>query len=238
VEKSTRSSDLESLLAGQADYYRERAAEYDDWWLRRGRYDRGPEANARWFAEISTVEAALNRFGPAGDVLELACGTGQWTRRLVPYARRVTALDLSPEVLEINRARLDSATVEYVEADLFAWEPDRAYDVCVFSFWISHVPEERFRAFWEKVKRALAPDGRVFFIDNMRSKLASAVDHKLPDPGEQVARRRLADGREFYIVKRFYEPRALQRRLADLGWSAQIQTSPEFFIYGRAIPTA
>jgi hypothetical protein len=49
--------------------------------------------------------------------------------------------------------------------------------------------------------------------------------------------RRLADGREFRIVKRFYESRALGRRLADLGWDAQVQATPEFFIYGQATRT-
>jgi hypothetical protein len=46
--------------------------------------------------------------------------------------------------------------------------------------------------------------------------------------------RRLADGREFRIVKRFYEPHALRQRLAGLGWHAQVQATPEFFIYGEA----
>jgi hypothetical protein len=45
---------------------------------------------------------------------------------------------------------------------------------------------------------------------------------------------RLADGREFRIVKRFYEPHTLSRRLAELGWDAQVQATAEFFIYGQA----
>jgi len=49
--------------------------------------------------------------------------------------------------------------------------------------------------------------------------------------------RRLADGREYHIVKRFHEPQPLQRRLAELGWSALVQATPEFFIYGHATPT-
>ncbi len=72
---------LTGLLAEQARYYRERAGEYDDWWFRRGRYDRGADANARWFADAAEVEDALERFQPSGQVLELACGTGLWTRR-------------------------------------------------------------------------------------------------------------------------------------------------------------
>jgi ubiquinone/menaquinone biosynthesis C-methylase UbiE len=229
-------SDVERLLAEQAHYYRERAAEYEDWWFRRGRYNRGPETNARWFADAAEVQDALERFDPSGDVLELACGTGLWTQRLAPRAASVTAIDGSPEMLELCRARVNDPRVRYVQADLFAWEPDRTYDVCFFGFWLSHVPEERFEAFWEKVRRAVEPEGRVFFIDSLRSEQASAIDHKLPGRGDETMLRRLADGREYQIVKRFHEPEPLQRRLAELGWNAQVQTTKEFFIHGHATP--
>ncbi len=229
-------SDVERLLAEQALYYRERASEYEDWWFRRDRYDHGPETNTRWFADAAEVEAALEGFDPAGDVLELACGTGLWTQRLVSHAASVTAIDGSPEMLELCRARVNDPRVRYVQADLFAWEPDKTYDVCFFGFWLSHIPEDRFETFWEKVRRAVGPEGRVFFIDSLRSQQASALDHKLPDQAEETMLRRLADGREYRIVKRFHEPRPLQRRLAELGWSAQVQATSEFFIYGHATP--
>jgi SAM-dependent methyltransferase len=228
---------LTGLLAEQARYYRERAGEYDDWWFRCGRYDRGAHANARWFADAAEVEDALERFQPSGEVLELACGTGLWTRRLVEHADTVTAVDASPEVIELARAGLDDPRVSYVRADLFAWEPSASYDVCFFSFWLSHVPEAQFEVFWEKVGRALRPGGRVFFVDSLPSELSSAADHRLPDRREETMTRRLADGREFRIVKRFYEPHGLHQRLADLGWDAQVQATPEFFIYGQATPS-
>ncbi len=229
-------NDIENLLTGQARYYRERAEEYDDWWFRRGRYDHGADANARWFADAAEVQAALERFELAGDVLELACGTGLWTRHLAPLAGSLTAVDAAPEMLELNRERVADQRIEYIEADLFDWEPDRRYDVCFFSFWLSHVPEERFAAFWEKVKRALAPEGRVFLLDSSRSDLASAVDHKLPAEGDHVMLRRLANGNEFQIVKRFYEPHTLERQLAEIGWCAELTTTNEFFVYGQAKP--
>ena len=225
---------LAGLLAEQARYYRERAGEYDDWWFRRGRYDLGTEANARWFADATEVQDALERFQPSGRVLELACGTGLWTRRLVGHADTVTAVDASPEVIELARAGVNDPRVSYVQADLFAWEPEQTYDVCFFGFWLSHIPEAQFENFWAKVRRALRPEGRVFFVDSLPSDLASALDHQLPDHGEETMTRRLADGREFRIVKRFYEPHALHRRLADLGWDAQVQATPEFFIHGQA----
>ena len=39
---------MDHLLDEQIAYYRARAAEYDQWWLRQGRYDQGPELAARW----------------------------------------------------------------------------------------------------------------------------------------------------------------------------------------------
>ncbi len=228
----------DALLTEQLEYYRARASEYDKWWLREGRFDRGPEANARWFAQATELERALARFDPRGEVLELACGTGLWTRRLVDYATHVTAVDAAPEVLAINRARVGDRLVTYVEADVFAWEPaPAAYDVCLFSFWLSHVPEDRFAPFWERVGRALKPGGRVFFIDSARTETSTAADHRLPNHDTDTMTRRLDDGREFQIVKRFYEPAQLTGRLRELGWEAHITTTGEYFIYGAASRT-
>ncbi|MFL5865002.1 MAG: class I SAM-dependent methyltransferase [Solirubrobacteraceae bacterium] len=224
----------DSLLTEQLDYYRARALEYDKWWLREGRFDRGPDANARWFAEATELERVLDRFDPRGDVLELACGTGLWTRHLVRYADSLTAVDAAPEVLAINRVRVGDASVRYVEADLFDWTPDAQYDACIFTFWLSHLPEDRFAAFWEMVASALKPGGRVLFIDSVRTDRSTAADHRLPEAGKETMTRRLDDGREFQIVKRFYDPAELGQRLAELGWRAEVAATPEFFIHGTA----
>src|SRR5919202_1075826 len=103
----------QETLAEMAAYYRARAAEYDEWFYRRGRYDRSPESNARWFVEVEEVFAALDELGIDGDVLELAPGTGIWTERLLHSARSITAVDASPEMVAINRARLGSERVSY-----------------------------------------------------------------------------------------------------------------------------
>ena len=212
--------ELDALLAEQKRYYRERAQEYDDWWFRRGRYAIGPGEAARWAADIAEVERALEAFAPGGDVLELAGGTGLWTRTLVRHARSLTVVDASAETLELNRRRIGDPAVEYVHADVFEWQPPRTYDVCFFSFWLSHVPEPRFAEFWRLVRSALAPGGRVFLLDSGRGDGAhtSALNE-----GEEL--RRLADGREFRIVKRYFEPRDLEQRLGELGFEATARTT-------------
>ena len=144
-------------LEEMATYYRARAAEYDEWFYRQGRFDRGPEANGRWFAEAEEVFAALDALAPDGDVLELAPGTGIWTARLLRHARTITAIDASPEMIAINRAKVASDRVRYLLADLFAWRPDRRYDAVCFAFWISHVPDERLDPFLATVAAAASP---------------------------------------------------------------------------------
>jgi SAM-dependent methyltransferase len=215
------------VVGEQARYYRERAPEYDDWWFRRGRFDRGPEENARWFADRDELVRLLEAFDPRGDVLELAGGTGLWTERLVRTASRLTVVDSSPEMIELNRARVGDPSVAYVEADVFAWTPPRRFDVCFFSFWLSHVPEGRFDAFWETVARALRPGGRVLLVDSGRR---NPLNLRVDDEREL---RRLSDGREFAIVKRYWEPRELEARLARIGWSLTAgRTSNGCFVYG------
>lgn len=230
--------DLEALLRQQIAYYQARAAEYDEWFLRQGRYDRGPELNARWFAEVAKVRRVLAEFVPTGRVLELACGTGLWTQSLAQTAERVTAVDSSPEALALNRERLRDPRVEYIAADLFAWRPSTTYDVVFFSFWLSHVPPARFGAFWELVRRCLAPGGRVFFLDSLRDPTSTARDHHLPDAdaADVTLTRRLNDGREFSIVKVFYQPAALEDALKARGWEVCVRATERYFLYGAGRP--
>lgn len=231
------SADSDGLLDEQAAYYRARAGEYDEWWRREGRYDRGPVATARWHDEVTQVEAALDAFAPEGDVLELASGTGWWTERLARRASRLTCVDASSEAIDINRAMLSRAGLvppRYVEANLFAWTPDRRYDVVFFSFWLSHVPPARFEEFWAMVGEALKPGGRVFLIDSLPDETSTARDHSMPNQGG-VQERRLNDGKTFRIVKLFYEPNSLAARLRRLDWRADLRATPAYFVYGSVV---
>lgn len=219
------------LLRQQIEYYRARAAEYDEWFYRRGRYDRGDDANWQWFYEAGLVREALRALGPVESVLELACGTGIWTRELARLGRHVTAVDASRAVLEINRAKFQSDRVRYVQADLFAWEPEREYDLVYFSFWLSHVPPELLDSFLAKVARATRRGGRVFLIDSRPDPTSTASNHAPPAQGDTTSVRRLNDGRVFTIVKVFYEREPLQERLARAGFDARVSTTERYFIY-------
>jgi demethylmenaquinone methyltransferase/2-methoxy-6-polyprenyl-1,4-benzoquinol methylase len=170
------------------------------------------------------------------EVLEFAAGTGLWTKRLLDAgARWILAVDGSPETLEFNRARTKTHLVEYEIADVFAWNPTRVFDIVFFSFWLSHVPQSRFDAFWNIVRRSLRPGGKVLFLDSLLEQTSTATDHKAVN-ASGIAHRKLNDGREFQIVKIFYDSETLQSRLAQLGWEGAVQSSGKFFLFGLMEP--
>jgi len=229
----------DSLLADQIAYYRARAGEYDEWWFRQGRFDRGPELNAAFFADVAFVEGALYAFLDAARprrVLELACGTGLFTRHLAPRVARVTAVDASPEVIACNRARVARDNVDYILADLFEWTPQERYDLVFMSFWLSHVPFARFDALWSMVREALVDGGRAYVIDSALDATSTARDHPAPDAEAGIVTRKLNDGRQFRIVKLFHDPRLLNRKLAANGFHAAIERTPRYFIHGPVVP--
>ncbi|MFF4275210.1 class I SAM-dependent methyltransferase [Streptomyces sp. NPDC001536] len=207
--------DEDALLAVQVAYYRARAPEYDRVYAER--------------ADLRELVAVVDGLPIAGDVLELACGTGQWTGALAARARSVTAVDASPEVLALARARTAAPRVRFERADLFRWRPRRRFDTVFFAFWLSHVPPSRLGDFWDTVAAALAPGGTAVFVDEgpaaaAREEVASQV-------------RRLEDGSAYRIVKVFHDAAELIAELGALGWSAEIEGRGEFIV-GLARPRA
>jgi demethylmenaquinone methyltransferase/2-methoxy-6-polyprenyl-1,4-benzoquinol methylase len=221
----------EPSLKEQIAYYEARAAEYDQWHRREGRYFRGEDHRRAWLAELESVREAIARAEPRGRALELACGTGLWTGLVAESVESLVAVDASVEALAINRARNLGAHVEFVQADLFTWRPKGRFDFVFLGFWISHVPDHRFNEFWRFVGDKLEPHGRVFLVDSLWSPDSSAVDHATPEQGG-VVERKLNDGRTFNIVKVFHKPAALERRLREAGLTGRIRTTPQFFYYG------
>ena len=221
--------DVQELVAEQISYYRSRAAEYDS-------TATPPDDSLAVFGEEQRL--ALDRFWPEGDVLEIACGTGGWTHHLLRHPSRVTAIDASPEMLTLARAKVgDDPRVRFVCADVFTWRPEDRYDVVFFANWLSHVPPVWFDAFWETVRRVLRPDGRVFLIDE----LADAWRHEKLEMrsagGEDVpiAPRLLKDGRQFGVVKVYWPATDLESRLRELGWEIDVHpVGPFFWAQGQA----
>lgn len=198
---------LRLLLEEQITHYRAIAGEYEE--------------HAIAFEGTDELGVAIASFQPCGSVLDLACGQGTWTARLLSTADEVTAVDASPEMLAIAADRVASDRVRFVKADIFTWEPDQRYDAVFFGFWLSHVPLERFDFFWSLVARCLKPGGRVFFVDDAHR----SPDELVEGEASTTIRRRLTDGTSHRIVKVPHHPGDLERRLGALGWAVTVTAS-------------
>jgi SAM-dependent methyltransferase/GNAT superfamily N-acetyltransferase len=225
----------EELLRSQIAYYDDRAPAYEDWWFRRGRHDRGQWVNDRWFAETAIAEADLASIDATGDVLELACGTGIWTRLVAPRSRRLVAVDASPRMLELNRRRVADPKVDYRLADIFTWDTEERFDLIVVGFFLSHVPPTLFLSFWSKLARWLRPTGLVWMVDDATPWAAPPSDARSVG-GPLHAHRRVLDGRDYTIVKLFYSPEQLAARLDEIGWDADLRGTGEHLLVGTVRP--
>jgi demethylmenaquinone methyltransferase/2-methoxy-6-polyprenyl-1,4-benzoquinol methylase len=95
------------------------------------------------------------------------------------------------------------------------------------------VPRARLDDFLGVVRRWLRPGGTFAFIDSLPDPQSSAADH--PAPADDASVRRLDDGREFTIVKVYYEPAALEAALGRAGFAdARVTTTGRFFLTGVA----
>jgi len=213
----------EPVLQEQMRYYRERAAEYDATVLSDDDGDVYPLAQ-ELRAWPPTIMARLT---PCEQALELACGTGIWTRPLLAVAQQILAVDASPEMLALNRAKVADARVRYQLADLFAWEADAPVDLAFAAMWFSHVPSQRLPPMLATLRRAVRPGGQLCIVDEPDSSPVRPLTAEDPD----LETRELRDGRRFQIVKIYQSPQRLAALCRDAGF-AQVTTIPGTYFFG------
>jgi demethylmenaquinone methyltransferase/2-methoxy-6-polyprenyl-1,4-benzoquinol methylase len=223
-------SDSDEVLRA---YYAARAPEYDDWYLRRGRYSHGALADMAWSSDLDAATMWLDGLPIQGEIVELAAGTGWWSP-LLAQKGQLSIYDAVEEPLDRARDRLLAHGLAAHIHVRDAWaEPDRPVDALFTGFWLSHVPRQRLSEFLALARRWLKAGGVYAFIDSRLDPQSSARDH--PPPAEDMSVRRLADGREFTIPKIYYAPDELESALREAGFSAaEVTTTSRFFLLGRA----
>jgi phosphatidylethanolamine/phosphatidyl-N-methylethanolamine N-methyltransferase len=140
----------------------------------RARYDRLARVYDRMEARIET-----RRFGrwrallwsrvQGERVLEIGVGTGK-NLAYHPSGARVTAIDLSPKMLERaeqEAARLDSSvTLQLADAQALPF-PDASFDTVVATFVFCSVPDPVLGL--RETRRVLKPDGQLLLLEHMLS---------------------------------------------------------------------
>ncbi len=239
VASPATSGAADEISTEMVAYYQARSGEYDDWYLRRGRYARGPVHDQAWEAELDVATLWLDGLAWSGEIVELAAGTGWWSPLLASKGE-LSIYDAAEAPLDVARDRLLAHRLRAHIHLRDAWlEPDRAVDGLFCGFWLSHVPRARLAEFLGLARRWLKPGGTFAFVDSRPDPESGAVDQPETSATEsdlELDRRRLADGREFRVVKVLYEPVELQAALLAAGFtSAEVTTTPRFFLLGRAV---
>jgi SAM-dependent methyltransferase len=151
----------------------------------------------------SQVPAACNQ------VLEIGCGFGAFARAVAPRARHVTAMDVSPQMINVARERSASySNLEFVLKDfLQAHLPAESYDCIVTVATLHHLP---LKETLERIKTLLRPGGVLILHDLLAA--SSHIDRAL-----DFVRLPVSMTVRFWQTGRFLERREVRRAWAEHG---------------------
>ncbi|MBW4669333.1 MAG: class I SAM-dependent methyltransferase [Cyanomargarita calcarea GSE-NOS-MK-12-04C] len=112
-------------------------------------------------------------------VLDIGCGTGEFSRLLANRVERVIAIDLSPNMIEVAKQRSSQfSNIDFQVADVLQWQfPSEKFDAVVSIATFHHLPIE---SLLSSLKAALKPGGRLVILDlleheNLRDQLSDFV---------------------------------------------------------------
>ncbi len=117
------------------------------------------------FGDTFYLWAVLGLIDPALVVGDLGCGTGQLSHTIAPYAKRVIAVDASPDMLDAARQRLrDAPNVDIRQGELESLPIENEELHAAMLSLVLHYSPEPARALAD-VARVLRPGGRVLVVD-------------------------------------------------------------------------
>ena len=113
---------------------------------------------------------ALDFIGPEDHVLFAGVGCGDEALEAAAAGCRVTAIDLSPEMLQRFSERLTRVNLDanLITGDVSEHRPDERYDVVVANYFLNLFEAERAAAMIEVIVGLLRPGGRLVVADFAR----------------------------------------------------------------------
>lgn len=217
-KESAMPTSAEDTRVAMVDYYARRAGEYERIYAK-------PERQA----DLRAMEAWISQAFVGRRVLEVACGTGWWTRFGARDCEWWWATDLNPQTLEIARHKpMPPSKVGFAEVDAYTWEGLERKDFtggftgAFAGFWWSHVPVERLTGWLSSLHLHLSPGARVVFLDNKYVAGSSTPIARRDELGNTWQQRHLDDGSVHDVLKNFPTPQeaqaALGARALDVRW--------------------
>jgi SAM-dependent methyltransferase len=181
-----------------------------------------PAGRLRWKRRVRMLTSDLRR---GMEVLELGCGTAYFTQELTETGAAITAIDISPELLEAARARCPAQNVKFEVQNAYELSyADASFDSVVGSSVLHHL--ELGKAISE-IYRVLKPGGTICFTEPNMLNPQIAVQKNVP-----AVKKRLGDSPDETAFFRW----PLQRRLKDTGFR-DVQIQPFDFLHPKTPPS-
>jgi len=148
-------------------------------------------------------------------VLEIACGTGNWTQVLAKRARSVVATDVNESVLEIARTKPIEGNVTFRAHNAYAVNQLQGdFDVAFAADWWSHIPKSMLSPFLRRLHTALSPGGTIIMLDMTVRDLFRDEPSYIDEDGNRVSLREV-DGREYPVIKNFPAESELREMVSE-----------------------
>lgn len=179
------------------DYYGARAFEYEKVYHRED-----PDYQQELSLLITNLKALLKD----RIVLEVACGTGYWTKIASEVAKHIVGIDIRSEVIEIAiEKKLPLDKIEFMIGDAYKLDKlERSFDFGLANFWFSHIPKNKIDDFLEGFHKKLKQGARVFMADNVFVK-GRGGDLIIKENSEDTYKlRELSDGSKHEVLKNYY----------------------------------
>ena len=160
-----------------------------------------PAGRVRWSRRVRMLSSHLR---PDMKVLELGCGTAYFTRELAQTGATITAIDISPELLEEARRSCPAGNVTFETQNASALNyRDETFDSVVGSSVLHHL---ELAPAVNEIHRVLRPRGTIYFTEPNMMNPQIAMQKNIP-----WIKRRLGDSPDETAFFRWPLERLLKR---------------------------
>ncbi|MCX6257148.1 MAG: methyltransferase domain-containing protein [Bacteroidia bacterium] len=174
-------------------YYKERANEYENIYLKPERQD-----------DLKSATLILQNIFTNRSIFEIACGTGFWTEKIAQTSTSVFATDINKELIEIaQQKKYGKASVSFGIEDIYQLPVKTIYESLFGGFIWSHIKLQDIDKFLESVNNSIIPGGLIVFMDN---NFVEGSNHPITgtdDAGNTFQKRKLEDGTTHLVIKNF-----------------------------------
>ena len=134
-----------------------------------------PAGKIRWDRRVGML---TNSLGNGIKVLEIGCGTGFFTKEIVKKDVKLTAIDISPDLVNIAKANITNPNVEFVIENAYEMKfEDDFFDAIVGSSVLHHLDVD---AALKEFYRVLKPGGQMAFTEPNMMNPQIALQKNIP----------------------------------------------------------